>query len=456
MLKIDPHSKRFLALGRRTLDAVPLFERHPVRELIANSADVFFADLGRALFLLGQDVPLNAAGRRADFLLADPDGRLFVARLQQGRTPIDLIEVLEDAGLVSDWQPNTVLKMLDEERRELFLRAFLKAPVEKLNAEQGVLLLAETYDLETLASAGWLRERYGVRIDCYQLRLASDSLTQIEYVSCQDLSKFIHRIYQRQMRGELKGAPWPTALVPDKTVVPDISDTPRAAEPESSPRLEPTPAPEPTPEPRPAEEPPATEPAPEPEPETAAAPEPVASPEPPLEPLEAADPLEAEVNAALEIHEDGEVDPEPVEDELFFTGELSPEEDPLADILAGEAAALSPKDEGETARDRRGRERSRDYQARRLRLDYFGRLLGARLVDFSSTGLGVEALSPLPVGAEIGISGEIISESGTVGIEGRAKVEHCRSTQEGVCRIGFSLDKAVISELDDSETFDRR
>ncbi|MCB1020218.1 MAG: hypothetical protein KDC27_09830 [Acidobacteria bacterium] len=453
MLKIDPHSKKFLSLGRRTLEPVSLFERYPVRELIANSADVFFADLGRALFLLGQDVPLNDAGRRADFMLCDPEGRLYVARLQHGRTAIDLIEALEDAGLVSDWKPDAILRMLDDERRELFQRAFLKVPLAKLNAEQGVLLLAEAYNLETLASAGWLRERYGVRIDCYQLRLAADSLTQIEYLSCQDLSKFIYRIYQRQLLGDLKGAPWPSALVPnapvvadapvvpDATVVPDISDSARAAQ------AEPTAEPEAAPKPKQAEPapPPVEEPA-------AQAPE----PEPVFEPVEAADPLEAEVNAALEIREDGSVDPEPVEDELFFTGELSPEDDPLADILAGEAAALRQEEEDSSGKDRRVRERSRDYQARRLRLDYFGRLLGARLVDFSSTGLGVEALSPLPVGAEIGISGEILSESGTVGIEGRAKVEHCRSTQEGVCRIGFSLDKAVISEIDDPETFDRR
>ena len=141
---------------------------------------------------------------------------------------------------------------------------------------------------------------------------------------------------------------------------------------------------------------------------------------------------------------------------MIIPDDLPPEDDPLAEVIAGLGAPDEPQSDDPEPSDRRSYERSRDYQARRLRLDYFGRLLGARLVDFSSAGLGVEALSPLPVGAEVGISGEIASDAGTLGIEGRAKVEHCRSTEDGVCRIGFSLAKAKINELDDPETFDRR
>jgi hypothetical protein len=414
MLKIDPHSKTLLSLGRRTLQPASLFDRYPVADFIANSADVFFADLGRAFFLVGRDVPVSAAGRRADLLLLDPEGRLFVARLQRGRKRIDLVDALEDAGCVSSWSSQRILTLLNAERREMLEKAFLKTPLNRINQEQGVLLLGESFDLETLASAGWLKTRYGVRIDCYQLKLATDSLTRIEYLSCQDLTRQVNRVYQRRQSVEPAGAPWPVEAVPD------ISDGPKE------------PAAKAQPESRPEAPPPAPEPAP-------VSAEPEVEPEPPS-------PLEAEVEAALGSEES---------DEIFFTGELSPEEDPLADIIAGQEAA--EEEEAETGTDRRGAERSRDYQARRLRLDYFGRLLGARLVDFSKSGMGVEALSPLPVGAEIGISGEVLTESKTHTIEGRAKVEHCRSTQEGVCRIGFSFDaRTVIKDVDDPESFDRR
>ena len=107
--------------------------------------------------------------------------------------------------------------------------------------------------------------------------------------------------------------------------------------------------------------------------------------------------------------------------------------------------------------ERRGKPRSPEFQARRLRLDYQGRLLGARLVDFSNHGLGVEVLSQLPVGSEVAVSGEISGEEGVFGISGKVIVEHCRARQDGVYRIGFSLEKAVIQKLSSPpEDFDRR
>jgi len=107
--------------------------------------------------------------------------------------------------------------------------------------------------------------------------------------------------------------------------------------------------------------------------------------------------------------------------------------------------------------ERRVNPRSPEFHARRLRLDYQGRLLGARLVDFSDQGLGVEVLSQLPVGSEVAVSGEISGDDGLVSISGKVIVEHCRSRQDGVYRIGFSLEKAVIEKLSSSpEDFDRR
>jgi hypothetical protein len=448
MLKIDSQSKTLHSLGRRRLQPAPLFDRFPVAELVANSPDVFFADLGRALFLISANVPVTYDGdRRADLLLLDPDGRLYVGRFQHGNEKIDLVDALEDAGCIAGWRPERVLALLDEGRRETLGQAFLRAPVERINQEQGILLLAESFDADVLASAGWLKARYGVHIDCYQLRSAVDALTSIEYLSSIDLAPQVDRIYQRRKSADADEAPWPAEAVPDISDGPFPPEKPQPGNTQAAAPAEP-PAPEPEPvQPAPVQpEPPAAEAAPE-------SAEPVQAADAPAPPPQPVEPLEAEVAAALSAEP-----PQPApEEQTFFRQELPPEEDPLAEIIAGREAPEPDEEPMVPAlSDRRSAGRSRDYQARRLRLDYFGRLLGARLVDFSANGLGVEALSPLPVGAEIGISGEIIGESGAVGIEGRAKVEHCRSTQEGVCRIGFSLENAVITELDDPESFDRR
>ena len=448
MLKIDPDSKTLLALGRRTLEPGSLFAQRPVADLIANSSDVFFRELDRRLFLVGRDISLGGtASRRADLLMLDPEGRLVVGRLQHGNDSIDLVEALEDTGRLASWGHDRILALLRAERRAELQQQFLKVPVGQINSEQGLLLLAESYNLDTLSGAGWLKARYGVRIDCFRLRLATDSMTQLEYLSCQDLSSEIDRIYQSRKSSEPDEAPWPAEAVPD------ISDAPVADAPVEEKREPATVAPVLVPEaPEPAAPAAAEELEPG-EPETFGPTGP-AETQQSWKPEAPKNPLEAEVDAALNEVET-EADSPEIEP-MRIPDDLAPEDDPLAGVIAGLEAAGKPEDESQPPSDRRLAERSRDFQARRLRLDYFGRLLGARLVDFSSTGLGVEALSPLPVGAEIGISGEITGEAGSLGIEGRAKVEHCRSTEDGVCRIGFSLGKAKVSELEDPETFDRR
>lgn len=156
-------------------------------------------------------------------------------------------------------------------------------------------------------------------------------------------------------------------------------------------------------------------------------------------------------------------DPEPEESLGTFPIDHLPlpiAEEPTAESIATlfdepVAAADAAFDEAEG--ERRIAPRSPEFHARRLRLDHQGRLLGARLVDFSEQGLGVEVLSPLPVGAEVAVNGEVAGEDGLYSITGFVIVEHCRSRQDGVCRIGFSLAKAKVERLNTlPEDFDRR
>lgn len=135
-------------------------------------------------------------------------------------------------------------------------------------------------------------------------------------------------------------------------------------------------------------------------------------------------------------------------------------EDSAADSLAtlfDEPQSVDDAPYDPAGGERRINPRSPEFHARRLRLDYQGRLLGARLVDYSDKGLGVEVLSQLPVGSEVAVSGEIAGEEGLVSISGKVVVEHCRPRQDGVYRIGFSLEKAVIEKLTSPpEDFERR
>jgi len=148
---------------------------------------------------------------------------------------------------------------------------------------------------------------------------------------------------------------------------------------------------------------------------------------------------------------------EPVSDALASTDEDSVGE-PLSELLedtarsalAGTASPVEESDERRTGR------RLGSCHARRLRFDYFGRPMGARLIDFSDGGLGAETLAPLPVGATVAISAELSTDTGLISLDGGARVKHCRPRSNGVCRVGLSFPHSAIREIVEAEAFDRR
>ncbi len=89
--------------------------------------------------------------------------------------------------------------------------------------------------------------------------------------------------------------------------------------------------------------------------------------------------------------------------------------------------------------ERRKFTRSKKYRADHLRLDYAGRALGAKLVDFSEGGVGLEMLGPLPLGSTVNLSGELRSGDDCMELQGSARVAHCQYPEDSVFRIGLSF-----------------
>lgn len=273
------------------------------------------------------------------------------------------------------------------------LAAFLRVSLRELNRTQGVVLVADSFDASALQTIVWLQSRYGLLVSCIALTLLADPQSGREFLQAQVSTP--DTIQDAPERWLLLGA--------------------------------------------------ATE--------SVATPPPVAAP---VLPREEAPEWRRDFDAVFE----GEVD----DDELgsFPTVALPPpSEDPTTSESMGalfdepEPADDTPLTANED--ERRTAPRSPDYHARRLRLDYQGRLLGARLVDFSTVGLGVEVLSPLPIGSEVAVSGEVSGEDGVFSISGSVTVSHCFSRQDGVCRIGFSVENATLEKLSSPpEDFDRR
>ena len=446
MLKIDPQSQTLVSLGERSLRPASLGERYRLRDLVTNSPEAFLSEANSELLPLATALPIaDGAAHKLDLVAASADGRVYTGLIGEADRNADLIKALEDASITATWGWRGLLRRLDASRAAE-LERFLNGPLPLLNREQGVLLIAEKFDAETLKSAAWLRNRYRVDVVCLQTRMAVDSISGLEYVVCQDISTgeaadISWADLLEPTESQSKAAPqppkltaegaleqWETELTHKTTArkAPARKAPVRKAPARTAPLRRASAAealrqvPVSRPAQRPAQRP--APPAPKPEDEIL---------ETPFIPI----------------------DPQQEEFEAVAMANLSPEDDPLAPFLNPQ---VEPASVGQPDEDRRGAGRTEDVQARRLRLDYYGRLLGARLVDFSNKGLGVEALSPLPVGSEVGISGEFVGADGALEIEGRVRVTHCRSRDDGVCRIGFSLADATLKKIDSAEAFGRR
>jgi hypothetical protein len=104
--------------------------------------------------------------------------------------------------------------------------------------------------------------------------------------------------------------------------------------------------------------------------------------------------------------------------------------------------------------ERRAHARSKKYRAEHLRLDYAGRALGAKLVDYGEGGVGLEMLGPLPLGSTVNLAGELRSADDCVELQGSARVAHCQYPEDSVFRIGLSFADMRRNEVECPEETD--
>jgi hypothetical protein len=183
MLKIERDKQAFVTLPVMSLVDAPLLELD-LEEYISNSPEVFFAEIGQKLFLIGREVtPSDTVQDRIDLLALDAEGRAVVIELKRGNNKLHLLQAISYAGMVAHWEPDDFLQLLDEQRKEA-LEEFLEVEIGDINREQRIILIAEEYDYSVLVSAEWLSEKFGVNIMCCRIAFAKDIPTKSEYLVC--------------------------------------------------------------------------------------------------------------------------------------------------------------------------------------------------------------------------------------------------------------------------------
>jgi RecB family endonuclease NucS len=85
MLRIDRAKRTMSRLGSTPLAAAGILERNDLQQMIRNTPAEFFAELGKQLLPLGEEIrPSEVVDDRIDLLALDTDGTAVIIELKRG------------------------------------------------------------------------------------------------------------------------------------------------------------------------------------------------------------------------------------------------------------------------------------------------------------------------------------------------------------------------------------
>ena len=145
---------------------------------------------------------------------------------------LQLLQALSYAGMISKWEPKRFIEQLCkfkkydfEQVKDELEQALEEGDVEAVNRTQRIILLAEDFDYEVVATAEWLTEGYDVDIRCYRVTLSVDGSD--EFLNCTraypppELTEFAIRRRRTRETGIAQPTNWQDALdsIENKSVV---------------------------------------------------------------------------------------------------------------------------------------------------------------------------------------------------------------------------------------------
>lgn len=183
MLKIDKTGKRLISF--RNLTPRPLADLYELAEFLVNSPSEFFGEIDEDLFIIGTQVALSSTGPIAPVLAVDRLGCAVVASLDPPDNGSPLLQAMAAAGRVALWEPGDFHSRMSPAGSRA-LTEFLGPNADLLNQRQRIFLIAEGFSEDLLATASWLRDRYGIDAVCVEVALGFEPKSGDEFLEVAD------------------------------------------------------------------------------------------------------------------------------------------------------------------------------------------------------------------------------------------------------------------------------
>jgi hypothetical protein len=198
-------------IPNQTLTEAGIKERADLQGLIDNSSRAFFDEVGLGdAVLLGTEIKPSGdlVGDRIDLLAYNKDGTVIVIELKRGSNKLHLLQGISYAAMIAKWPPVRFVECNQNRELELDDGA-------KINSEQRIVLVADAFEYEVLATAEWLVETYELDILCIRLQIAKDLGSGAEYLTCERVYPPLEVAEQaRDRRGAEKSGESPAARSP--------------------------------------------------------------------------------------------------------------------------------------------------------------------------------------------------------------------------------------------------
>jgi PAS domain S-box-containing protein len=187
MLKIDREHNKLDSLDQMELTPASNGDGYDLSEVILNSPGEFFAEIGQRLFLVGKEIQLSdESDLRADLLALDPKGQSVVVVFDRGSKQAQSVRAISCAAFAAKWTAEDFLQRLSTKQAD-DLRIHLSVDVNSINQGQRVILVAQSFDFESLTATEWLSAG-GVDILCVSVARANTFHTDSEYLWCTPVS----------------------------------------------------------------------------------------------------------------------------------------------------------------------------------------------------------------------------------------------------------------------------